>query len=141
MRMRIDKISYDRIIRKFDVINNGFKDEFEKVAYMAGLLIEDEAKRILKEMGHIDTGMLWNSIETMVARKGNYKLSILIGTDVYYSIYIEALPDGGFLFPAYLRKRKDVLKLLGKGIKMIIKTGKVSNATMLKQKALRRSLK
>lgn len=56
--------------------------------------------------GHIDYGDLRRSIQIKVGWAGRYTIIGVIGTDVEYAPDIEALPDGGFLLPAALRKGK-----------------------------------
>lgn len=66
----------------------------------AGQIVEARAKEILTENGHVVTGNLRRSISTLLTSATPTRVEVQVGTFVDYAIYVEALPDGGFLFPA-----------------------------------------
>jgi len=56
-------------------------------------------------IGHIQSRELRNSISAVAKAPAPDKMEVNIGTWKDYAPYIEALPDGGFLYKAYLEKR------------------------------------
>jgi hypothetical protein len=77
----------------------------------AGQIIEARAKEIITEKGHIVTGNLRRSINTQVVQTGS-TLAAEVGTFVFYAPFVEALPDGGYLFPASEEKFGEVTTIL-----------------------------
>jgi len=90
-------------------------------------IIEARAKEILTEKGHVVTGTLRRSINSTVRVEGSVAGRALlqltgrahgarivgeVGTFVYYAPFVEALPDGGYLFPASEEKFQEVTELL-----------------------------
>ena len=71
-------------------------------------------------VGHIDTGKLRDSILTKATVTSKGTMNVFVGTNNKYAIYIERLPDGGFLLPAFLEKRKDVLDAIKVGLQRAI---------------------
>lgn len=95
--------------------------KLEQIALKAGYLIEREAVKLITEKGHVDTGRLRSSIRTISRKQGLYEVIVRVGTDVFYSVFVEALPDGGFLFPAYRNKKGEVTELLKRDIQSALK--------------------
>ena len=58
---------------------------------------------------HVLTGNLRRNIKSKVAWSGFAQIDGIIGTDVPYAPYVEALPDGGFLYPALMEVGKAAL--------------------------------
>lgn len=65
-----------------------------------GLLMAARAKEIITEKGHIVTGNLRRSINAQLQTNVRHRLEVEVGTFVHYAPFVEALPDGGYLFPA-----------------------------------------
>lgn len=63
--------------------------------------IATRAKEILTENQHVVTGDLRRSIKGKAKFVEKDVIEGEVGTGVLYAPYIEALPDGGFLYPAY----------------------------------------
>lgn len=93
-----------RILKLIQKRNTEFieqiSSELPRVMVNAGQIIEARAKEILTEKGHVVTGNLRRSINTQIVEAQEMSVRVEVGTFVDYAIYVEALPDGGFLFPA-----------------------------------------
>ena len=101
--------------------------DMERIAMNAGRLIERRAKEnISGENGHtrhIKTGNLRRNIKSKVGWASTFELVGIIGTDVDYAPYIEALPDGGFLYPALVEVGDQVVSMVRDDIGKVIKGG------------------
>lgn len=88
-----------------------------KLAERAGRVIEKRAKENLtgknNHQRHIITGNLRRSIDTRVTKTGPFTVTISIGTDMHYAIYVE-LRDrtGGFLYPALYESKDEAITTL-----------------------------
>lgn len=65
-----------------------------------GMIIAARAQEILTEKGHIVTGNLRRSISAQLNTTTRNRIEVEVGTWVEYAPFVEALPDGGYLFPA-----------------------------------------
>lgn len=83
-----------------------------RVMLNAGQIIEARAKEIITEKGHVVTGNLRRSINTQLGEVSATRIEVLIGTWVEYAPFVEALPDGGFLFPAAIESLPAVNRYL-----------------------------
>ena len=115
----------DKVVLSYAIANKNIKAELQKEIFQAGTLIQVEAQRILTEKGHVVTGNLRRSINTQVIVQDTL-LEVDIGTNVEYAPYIEALPDGGYLFPAYWAKKDEVMARLQRAVKNAMDTAKGS---------------
>jgi hypothetical protein len=93
-----------------------------KILFNAIQIVEARAKEILTEKGHIVTGNLRRSINTSVVESTGHRSLVAVGSFVDYAPFVEALPDGGYLFPASEETFATVTKyLVEHGIKPAIK--------------------
>jgi len=122
----------DQANAKLKATEMNIQANLELILVSAGLEIANTAQDIITENGHIITGTLKGSIMSFVtvdqASKETYA-SIgsfppgskgFNGSDAPYAPYVEALPDGGFLRPAYNQKKKEVEGLIANAIKKVI---------------------
>lgn len=145
VQLDIDSKSF---LNKITAMIPKVRDDIEKSMARGAIMIQDKAKEILTEIewtagehglrrygggstlkeyfeagetviGHIDTGNLRRNIKSDVAWTGDYEITAVIGTDVPYAIYVEALPDGGFLYRAVMEKSPDALKYIENELKKI----------------------
>ena len=127
VQLDIDSKSF---LNKITAMIPKVRDDIEKSMARSAIMIQDKAKEILTEIewidskgnsrvGHIDTGNLRRNIKSDVAWTGDYEITAVIGTDVPYAIYVEALPDGGFLYRAVMEKSPDALKYIENELKKI----------------------
>jgi len=92
---------WQKIVANLKLMDTQLHQEIEKTANRLVIAIASRSKEILTENDHIVTGNLKRSV------KGEAKfinLSVVegqVGTDVDYAAFVEALPDGGYLYRAY----------------------------------------
>jgi hypothetical protein len=96
-------------------------EEFPNAFLQGGAVIAAEAKRIITEKGHVVTGALRRSVHPEVTDWRDDYIEISVGTWLHYAKKIEDLPDGGYLFEAFERKRADALKRVERALKRVIK--------------------
>ena len=138
----------DKIALEFAVANKKLHEELKQSLFREGIKVQVEAQKILTEkewtvrsetgyrrgygrktefyelgetvIGHVVTGNLRRSIRTEAIVEES-KLEVIIGTNVEYAPYVEALPDGGYLFPAYWKLKDEVIKNLQDTVMQVIK--------------------
>ena len=98
----------DRIALSLAVANPKLHSELQKGMFRAGVAVQKRAQEILTYNKHVVTGNLRRSIHTEVTVEED-KMEVQIGTNVEYAPYVEALPDGGYLFPAYWQEKDKVI--------------------------------
>jgi hypothetical protein len=113
---KLRRIFIERMLKEIRKRNRQLLEDLQtnvgRALQRGGLLIEARAKEILTEKGHIVTGNLRRSINTQIIRTGGDRLFVEVGSFLFYAPFIEALPDGGFLFPAAQQQFPAVMKLL-----------------------------
>jgi len=105
----------DKVVLSFVMADRRMSAELEKALFREGTKVQVEAVRIIKENRHVVTGTLWRSIRTSVDFEG-FRTEVNIGTNVEYAPFVEALPDGGYMFPAYWNKKDEVITGLQKAV-------------------------
>ena len=73
--------------------------------------IQARAKEIIKEKGHVVTGDLGRSINVLPFVERDV-VGAEIGSFMEYSVFVEALPDGGYLGPAFEQRHELASKIL-----------------------------
>lgn len=111
----------DKVMKKFQDITLQNHDEIKKAVYRACVGIQKRAQKILTELGHIVTGNLRRNIKSEADFVTKYEVVGIIGTDVPYGPYIEALPDGGYLYKAYLEEAENAVNYINNELKRILK--------------------
>lgn len=138
----------DSLRLKAGLMHESIRKNVEKELYKQGVVIQTRAKTILRTVhwqtkggitrrtkggkgrryepgatlvGHIDTATLHRDINTKATARPSL-LEVRIGTSnvAPYAIYVEMLPDGGFLRPAFKESVKDAQLALQKKIKETI---------------------
>lgn len=71
-----------------------------RTLFNACQIVEARAKEIITEKGHVVTGSLRRSINTSIQDATETRVLVEVGSFLVYAPFIEALPDGGYLFPA-----------------------------------------
>jgi len=102
----------EQIRRKFQDLGPEWRKEIAKALFRGGVIIQRRAQEILREKGHIVTGNLFNNIRTSEVEGDGIDMAVNIGSDVSYAIYVELLPDGGYLVPAFREKAPEVVNFL-----------------------------
>lgn len=104
----------DEVQIKLRLLDQTVRKNGEKAMNVACMIIQRRAKEnISGEHGHtrhIKTGNLRRNIKFKSEWKSFAEIDGVIGTDVPYAPYVEALPDGGFLFPALMEVGKYALE-------------------------------
>jgi len=112
---------------KLALLSNVIRINAVKSMKKATFIVSNRAKENISGMHghvrHIKTGNLRRNIKTKVGWTGLYELEGLIGTDVPYAPHIEALPDGGFLWPALMEVGKEALDYFNEQIVDTINKG------------------
>jgi len=144
----LDVSNFDKLRLKTGLLHESIRKNLQDELFRQGTIVERRAKEILRTIhwqtrggitrgrsakrskryepgatvvGHIDTGALQRSIHTEATANRNL-LQVRIGTDntAPYGIYVELLPDGGFLRPAFRANIRLIELRLGAKIKEVI---------------------
>jgi len=89
---------FDNVSRQMKLYDAKIRASIEKSVETGMLNIADRAKGILTENRHVKTGNLRRSIKGDAKFVSRNVVEGTVGTDVHYAPYVEALPDGGYLF-------------------------------------------
>lgn len=110
---------------KLKVLEKSIRADLKKDVYKAGTIVQARAKENINgEHGHtrhVKTGNLRRGILVRASWSSLYQIVAIIGTDVPYAPKVEALPDGGFLYPALVEVGGDALKYLKKQVGVTLK--------------------
>jgi hypothetical protein len=79
-----------------------------------GLLIQARAQEKIVEKGHVVTGSLLRSINTRPESEREGRISVLVGSFMFYAPFVENLPDGGYLNEAAEERFQDVVNLMAR---------------------------
>lgn len=83
-----------------------------RTLFNAVQIVEARAKEIIQEKGHVVTGSLVRSINTSIVETSPTRSVVAVGSFLVYAPFIEALPDGGYLFPAAVETFDQVSKFM-----------------------------
>jgi len=100
MKLLTEITGVNKTIWKLNLLDSNVRLASMKAMKRGTLLVAKRAKELLTEKNHVKTGNLRRNIKTKVGWANLYELIGVIGTDVPYAPYVEALPDGGFLYQA-----------------------------------------
>ena len=98
----------DKLKGNLNILKQGVKVAMAQAGYRGGEAIVSRAVEIINENEHIISGTLWRSIHATSEWVGPSLVEISVGTNVYYAPYVEALPDGGYLYRATAEKINEV---------------------------------
>ena len=119
LMMKVDGVS--KAISRLELVRPSVQAEIKGTMHRTVLMIAGRAQEIITEKGHVVTGNLRRSIQGKSGMVSQYEVHGTVGTDVPYAPFIEALPDGGYLFQAYKEKMKEAENYLIVGIRQIIR--------------------
>jgi hypothetical protein len=119
----IEVSGVDMLALRLSIADKKLHSELEKGMFRAGTKIQKRAQEILTINEHIVTGNLRRSINTQTIVEES-KLEVQIGTNMEYAPFVEALPDGGYLFPAYIQLKDEVIGDLQKIVTQVINEAK-----------------
>jgi hypothetical protein len=112
---------------KLKLLEDACAKQAGKAIYQGVKEIAVRAKEILEEKNHVVTGNLRRSIQPIIGEISGGVIEGFAGSfmpgskgfvnaDAPYAPYVESLPDGGYLFPAYREKIEEVSKWIAQGI-------------------------
>jgi hypothetical protein len=105
---------------KFRLLDQAVRTNGEKAMMQACMIVQRRAKENISgdhgHTRHVKTGNLRRNIKSKAGWTGLGQIDGVIGTDVPYAPYVEALPDGGYLFPALMEVGKDALDFFNRAI-------------------------
>jgi hypothetical protein len=102
----------ERIAKKQEKMLVEIQSGFPRVMFQAGTIVQARAQEIITEKGHVVTGNLKRSIHTVVEIRSRTRVAAIVGTFVEYAPFVEALPDGGFMFEAAVQTSQQVVRYL-----------------------------
>ena len=100
----------------FKLADENIHKELSKALFVEGSRIATRAKVILNEKGHVVTATLLRSISVQPVVEQGGVLEVNVGTNIVYAPKIEALPDGGYLLPAFIENAEKVQAGIQKAI-------------------------
>jgi len=111
--------------KKLKLLEVATRQAMESAAERGGQSIAERAANLVTELGHVITGNLRDSLHAEAKWINPNIIEVNVGTNVFYAPYVEALPDGGYLYKATREKIDKVYeyifaeweKLLGGGDK------------------------
>jgi len=125
MRLDFSILGVDKAVAKLKILEKDVRKDSEKAMYRAATIVERRAHENISGMHghkrHVKTGNLRRNIKSKSKWTGSYDIDGIIGTDVPYAPYVEALPDGGFLYPALREVGKEALEYFHNQLVKIIK--------------------
>jgi len=110
-------------IAKLNLIEQDVRSRGQEVMFKAGTIVQARAQENIDgQHGHDRhrvTGNLFRNIKTKAGWASLNELVAVVGTDVGYAPYVEALADGGYLYPALLETASRVLLYLKNELRKI----------------------
>ncbi|MFC1709503.1 HK97 gp10 family phage protein [Candidatus Omnitrophota bacterium] len=108
-------------VLKLKLLEDSVRDKIKSGMGRGAIMIQDKAKTIITEKRHVVTGNLRRGIKHKVGWTSSFNIEGVIGSDVPYAPYIEALPDGGFLYPALMQESQNALLYIRMQLIMAVK--------------------
>ena len=127
MNLDIKITGVSKTVIKLRLLDENVRKESLQAMKRACSIVEKRAKENLQgrhsphPYRHWVTGTLGRSIKSKVGFTGLYQLTGAIGTDVPYAPYVEALPDGGYLFPALMAEGPNAKKCFEEDLEKAVK--------------------
>lgn len=94
IKMTVTAVGLNNVVKRLNLASGRLPQKVISIFEESGQRVERRAKRIVR----VDTGRLKRSIHHKVTNKGNRQIGLWIGTDVFYSIYVERRYP--YLFPS-----------------------------------------
>lgn len=96
----VDKATREIMRRNKKLVETLAGNSGARVLFNACQIVEARAKEIIQEKGHVVTGSLVRSINTSIVDAAPTLARVEVGSFMEYAPFVEALPDGGYLFEA-----------------------------------------
>jgi len=114
-----------KALLKLRLLDQEVRKAVEIAMGQAALLVQRRAHENISGMHghkrHVKTGNLRRNIKSKVGWSGPYQIDGVIGTDVPYAPHVEALPDGGYLYPALMETGREALKFFQEKLIIAVK--------------------
>jgi len=111
-----------KTISIFELTRVSVRDSLKASMFRGTSIIAERAQEILTEKKHVKTGNLRRNVKSKAGMVGLYEIEGVIGTDVPYGPFIEALPDGGYLQPAYMQKKSEVILYIVSQVNAVLRS-------------------
>lgn len=99
---------WDRLKAQMKFLESNVRVAMAQAGWRGGEAISTRAHDILVENEHVISGNLKDSLHPESKWISPTVLDIEVGTNVFYAPYVEALPDGGYLYRAAHEKINEV---------------------------------
>ena len=110
----------EEVFRKMDAFKVRAHLKVAQTVKTGALLMATRAKMILTENKHVKTGNLRRSVTGEANIPNPDVIDGLVGTAVHYAPYVEALPDGGYLYRAVREKFPEVKQMIENEMRSIL---------------------
>lgn len=114
MKLTAEILGISEAVLKFKLLQDHTRNDVKRGVARGATKVATRAKENISgqhgHTKHVVTGNLRRSIQTKVGWVSSFEVVGVIGTDVPYAPDVEALPDGGFLYPAILEVGEGVYK-------------------------------
>jgi len=115
----------DVFLTKLDKAVAKVEQDLIHIVMRGAMIVERAAKAKIKELGHIRTGALRGSIHVVnLLGIQSSVVQVQVGSDRNYAIWVELLPDGGYLFISFMNKRTEVEEYINNQVRKLIETVK-----------------
>lgn len=109
-RRRVNPNEWARLLR---LVGRELQVELARAGLKGGFVMVRAAKRKITEKGHVDTGALRRDINAQIKKSMPTSVDVAVGCSLHYAKYVEALPDGGFLFEAVEESAAEAVRVTG----------------------------
>lgn len=127
MRLDINISGMEKLFLRLKLLDETVSGAVKIAMYQSATIVQKRAQENISGMHghtrHVKTGNLMRSIQSQAGWTNNAKTEIvgIIGTDVPYAPYVEALPDGGFLYPALMEVGREAMAYFKAQLALVIK--------------------
>lgn len=110
----------EQFAKRLRRIGRNLDAELERVALLGAQVIVRGSKLKITQKGHIVTGALRRDIQGQTKYVTPEEVAIAIGVSLHYGKYVEALPDGGYLFEAVEENAAEAIRVIGRELERVI---------------------
>lgn len=86
--IEVEFTGLDNAVRTLEMTKSEIQNKTEEIMMRAALILEAEVKRMITNLGLVDTGTLRASIHSFIRRQFGYVEGV-VGTAVEYSVFLE----------------------------------------------------
>ncbi len=107
--------------RQLQRLGRELQRELGHAALLGASVIVRGAKEKITVKGHIVTGALRRDINAQLASSTPTVAVVAVGVALHYGKYVEALPDGGFLFESVEENTAEAIRVIGHELEAAIR--------------------